>query len=193
MREQLRKALDQASLVPARECAQNQVTILLGAVGLELYATFSKLIQLEMEFRHAPEYLEKDRQKDVEETMEINGEIFTSMEKKLRKRSGELLAFEKGDEAFCVPISTLLSQLAEELKELAGYRLGADALKDAENYLKTLREILEALREYLGLCIGNTMVWEKEGTGFSEINGVPSGTENGEEIQHGDHGEHFDE
>ncbi len=176
MREQLRKALDQVSLVPSRECAQNQVTILLGAIGLELYAAFSMLIQLEMEFRHAPEYLEKDQQKDVEETMEINGETFASMEKKFRKRGAELLAFKKEDEAFCVPVSALLSQFAEELKELAGYHLGEDALKGVEGYLEALRGILEALREYLGLCIGNTMVWEREGTGFTEISGAPSGT-----------------
>lgn len=169
MREQLRKALDQVSLVPARDCSQDQVTILLGAIGLDLYAAYSKLIQMEMEFRHAPEYLEKDLQKDVEETMEINGEIFTAMEGKCRKRREELLKFKKGDEAFCEPIGDLLEQFAEELKELAGYRLGSDALKDVNEYLERLRGILEALREYLGLCIGSSMVWEREGTGFSEI------------------------
>lgn len=165
----MRKALDQVSLVPARECAQDQVTILLGGIGLELYAIYSKLAQLETEFRHAPEYLENHRQKDVEETMEINGEFFTAMEIKCRKRGEELLGFQKSDEAFCVPVSALLEQLAEELKELAACRLGADALGEAHDYLRRLRGILEALREYLGLCVGNTMVWEREGTGFSEI------------------------
>lgn len=169
MREQLRKALDQVSLVPTRECAQDQVTILLGGIGLELYAIYSKLTQLEMEFRHAPEYLENDRQKDVEETMEINGEIFAAMENKCRKRGEELRRFQKSDEAFCVPVSVLLEQFAEELKELAACRLGADALGEALSYLERLRGMLEALREYLGLCVGNTMVWEREGTGFSEI------------------------
>lgn len=172
MREQLRNALDRAALVPARECAQNQVTILLGAVGLELYAAYSKLIQMETEFRHAPEYLKRDQRRDVEETMEINGETFTSMENKFRKRSEELLQFKEEDGAFCEPVSALLTQLAEEMRELAGYRLGNDALKDVEGYLETLREVLQALREYLGLCIGNTMVWERQGTGFSEINGA---------------------
>lgn len=179
MREQLRKALDQASLVPARECVQNQVTILLGAIGLELYAAYSKLIQLQMEFRHAPEYLERGQQKDVEETMEINGETFISMETKFRKRSEELLKFQEADGAFCVPVSALLTQLAEVLKELAQHRLGANAQKGVKDYLEMLQEVLEALREYLGLCIGNTMVWEGEGTGFSEISGAPRG--NGEE------------
>ena len=169
MREQLREKLDQASLVPPRECAQNQVTILLGAIGLELYAAYSKLIQLEMEFKHAPEYLERDQQKDVEETMEINGESFAAMEAKFRRRCEELRSFQKGDEVFCVPISALLEQLAEELKELAAYRLGDDALKDVGAYLEQMRGVLETLREYLGLCIGDTMVWERKGTGFSEV------------------------
>lgn len=70
---------------------------------------------------------------------------------------------------FCEPIGDLLEQFAEELKELAGYRLGSDALKDVNEYLERLRGILEALREYLGLCIGSSMVWEREGTGFSEV------------------------
>ena len=87
--------------------------------------------------------------------MEINGETFTSMENKFRKRSEELLQFKEEDGAFCEPVSALLTQLAEEMRELAGYRLGNDALKDVEGYLETLREVLQALREYLGLCIGN--------------------------------------
>lgn len=169
MKEQLRKIMDQVSLVPPRDCSQNQVTILLGAIGLELYAAYSKLIQLEIEFKHAPEYLERDQQKDVEETMEINVESFAAMEAKFRKRCEELRSFQKGDEVFCVPISALLEQLAKELKELAAYRLGDDALRDVGVYLELLRGVLEALREYLGLCIGDTMVWERKGTGFIEV------------------------
>lgn len=86
--------------------------------------------------------------------MEINGEIFTAMEGKCRKRREELLKFKKGDEGFCEPIGDLLEQFAEELKELAGYRLGSDALKDVNEYL-------ERLREYWRPC-GNTWGFASE-------------------------------
>lgn len=158
MREQLRETLNRVSLVPIRECTQEQVSILLGATGLELYAAYSKLIQLEMEFSHAPEYLEKGKQQDVEETMEINGETFLSMEQKFAKRSLALLQFREKDVAFCEPVSALLLQLAQEVKELAQRRLGDDAREGVSEYLQQMRDVAQALREYLGLCIGNTIL-----------------------------------
>ena len=160
MTEQLREVLNRVSLVPARECAQNQVSILLGAIGLELYAAYSKLIQLEMEFRHAPEYLENGQRQDVEETMEINGETFLSMGNKFENRCQELLQFREEDEAFCEPVSDLLRQLAQEVKDLAERRLGEDAGEGVDGYLWQLRDVARALREYLGLCIGSTTIWE---------------------------------
>lgn len=172
MNEQLRKVLDQAALIPARECAQDKVTILLGAIGLELYAAYSKMLRMEVEFRHAPEYLEKGLRQDVEETMEINGETFAAMETKLRNRREELLGLQKGDEAFCVPVGALLEQLAEEMKGLAASRLGEDALAGADAYLEQMREVLAALREYLRLCIGDTTAWERKETGFKEVGGA---------------------
>lgn len=169
MTEQLREILNRASLVPTRECAQNQVSILLGAIGLELYAAYSRLIQLEMEFRHAPEYLKDDKRQDVEETMEINGEILLSMKEKFEKRSHELLQFRREDEAFCGPVSDLLLQLARETKELAERKLGKNAREGVDGYLRQLRDVAQALREYLGLCIGSTAIWEK---GTASVSGT---------------------
>jgi len=160
MREQLREILNRVSLVPIRECTQDQVSILLGAVGLELYAAYSKLIQLETEFRHAPEYLANGQRQDVEETMEINGETFLSMKRKFEKRSQELLQYREKDEAFCEPVSALLLQLAQEVEELAKRRLGDNADEGVGEYLRQLREVAQALREYLGLCIGSATIWE---------------------------------
>ena len=40
-------------------------------VRIILCTAYSKLIQTETEFRHAPEYLKRDQRRDVEETMEI--------------------------------------------------------------------------------------------------------------------------
>jgi len=160
VREQLGEILNRVSLVPTRECTQEQVSILLGAIGLELYAAYSKLIQLEVEFRHAPEYLENGQWRDVEETMEINGETFLSMGRRLENRSQELLRFREKDGAFCEPVSDLLLQLAQEVKELAQRRLGEDAGGSVSEYLQQLRDVAQALREYLGLCIGSTTIWE---------------------------------
>lgn len=164
MRERLRKALEQASLVPMREYKQNETAVLLGAVGLELCAVYSKLVQLEAEFRHAREYLDSGRRADVEETMQINGAIFANMKCKFEKRSKELTEIGKEDAEFCGPASAFLQALAEEAKCLENYRLGADAAESVNGYLERMRGIIEAVREYLGLCIGNTMVWEKKQT-----------------------------
>lgn len=172
MREQLREILNRVSLVPARECTQEQVSILLGAIGLELYAAYSKLIQLEMEFKHAPEYLENGQRQDVEETMEINGEIFLSMGRKYEKRSQELMQFWEKDRAFCKPVSALLLQLAQEVKELSQCRLGDDADKGVSEYLQQLRDVAQALREYLGLCIGSTTIWKNGEASVSDISGI---------------------
>ncbi len=43
MKEQLRETLDKVSLIPMRECEQEAAAVLIGAVGLELYAAYSKL------------------------------------------------------------------------------------------------------------------------------------------------------
>lgn len=172
MREQLREALDQVCLVPTRECAQKEVTILLGAIGLELYAAYSKLIQQEVEFRHAPEYLEKGLQQDVEETMEINREIFENMGQKFQSRIQNLLKFREKDSAFCEPVSALLKQFAVEVKGLAECRLGNHADQSVCEYLEHMRDMIEALKEYLGLCIGSTSIWEKGDATVSEICGI---------------------
>ena len=172
MREQLREILNRVSLVPTRECTQEQVSILLGAIGLELYAAYSKLIQLETEFRHAPEYLENGQRLDVEETMEINGKTFLSIGRKFEKRSQELLLFQERDGAFCEPVSALLLQLAQEVKELAQRRLGEDAGRGISEYLQQLRDVARALREYLGLCVGSTAIWENGEVSVSDISGI---------------------
>ena len=168
MTEQLRESLNRVSLVPIRECTQNQVSILLGAIGLELYAAYSKLIQLEAEFRHAREYMENGKRQDVEETMEINGEILLSMKGKFEKNSRQLLQFREKDEAFCEPVSDLLQQLAREVKDLAERKLGEDAGEGVDGYLRQLRDVVQALREYLGLCVGSTTIWEKGAASVSE-------------------------
>lgn len=172
MEEQLRKTLEGTYQIPAKECTQKEVMILLGAIGLELYAAYSKLIQMEVEFRHAPEYLAKNQQKDVEETMEINGQIFGAMEQKFQNRSRELLKFREKDSAFCDPVSDLLLQLAVEVKGLAEHRLGEDAAQNINTYLEQMRDVIGALKEYLGLCIGSTSIWEKGNATVSEICGI---------------------
>lgn len=160
--ERLRKALDRASLVPMRECEGEEAVILLGAVGLELYAAYSKLIQLEMEFGHAQEYLDSGRRTDVEETMQINGEMFARMGRKFEGRSAELLECGEKDKEFREPVSAFLKALAEEMKGLEEYRLGTDAAEGIKGYSGRMRGMAEALREYLGLCIGSTTAWEKK-------------------------------
>lgn len=162
MREQLQKALKQVSLVPMREYGQNETAVLLGAVGLELCAVYSKFIQLEAEFGHAWEYLDSGRRTDVEETMQINGKIFADMGSKFEKRSKELAENGKKDAEFCGPVSAFLQVLAGEAKCLEEYRLGADAVEGVNGYLERMRGVIEALHEYLGFCIGNTIVWEKK-------------------------------
>lgn len=162
MKEQLRETLDKVSLTPMRECEQEAAAVLIGAVGLELYAAYSKLIQMEMEFCHAKEYLDSGRRADVEETMQINGETFARMRCKFEKRSGELLECGDKDEEFRKPVSAFLQALAEEAKCLEKYRLGEDAAGDSDRYLDQMRGMAAALREYLGLCIGSTTVWEKK-------------------------------
>lgn len=161
MREQLRKALDQVSLIPTRECGQKETAILFGAIGLELYAAYSKLIQMEVEFSHAQEYLDNGQQSDVEETMQMNSETLADMGCKFGKRSGELMEQAERDREFREPISVWLQALAGEMKRLEEYRIEDDAAKNIEEYLAGMRGIIEALREYLGFCIGNTAAWEK--------------------------------
>lgn len=158
MKEQLSKALGQVTLIPMRECEEHETAVLLGAVGLELYAFYSKLVQLEVEFGHAQEYLDSGRLTDVEETMQINGRTFADMRCKLEKRGGELSKPEKKDREFREPVGAWLKALAEEVKCLEEYRLDANAAENVKEYLEQMRGVIGALRKYLRLGIGNTSV-----------------------------------
>ncbi len=159
MEQKLEDALKALILLPYARYSE-QTDLMIGAVGLEMNAIFSRLYQMQMEYSHAEEFLETGKIKDVQETMEEYREFFVLMKKRLEDSRKNLLECTDQDQAVRQAVGEFLQLFSEILSWLEQNTAltGSDQEKKEQVFLyqHKLETALSMSRAYISLHLGDT-------------------------------------
>lgn len=97
-----------------------ETDLMVGSIGLLMNAIYGKLFDMRLEYRHAPEFIADNRQRDVEETMEEYAREFNWMKSQLQEKQKMLAECPDQDEETRKAVGmfvSLYTQMIEELEQ----------------------------------------------------------------------------
>lgn len=159
MNEQFKEIFKKIAVLPYEKYSA-ETDLMIGAIGLEMNAVYSRLYQMQMEYSHAEEYLKDKRINDIEETMQEYRDMLKLMEKRILGSQKNLLECTDKDEAVRQVICEFLTLFIRKLVILEQTSSLSDSEKgiseQISEYQKNLESACNISREYIRLHVGDT-------------------------------------
>lgn len=156
--KELFEKLEEVTKLPFRVYKED-TDLAVGSLGLSMNGISGKLNEMKLEFAHAPEYLARGQDVDVDETMAEYAKQLKSMRAHIGKGLETLKKCPEEDRQVKKAVGDFMNLFRDKLGELESESHlqdnGQDHAKQVKSYLQKLESLLDACNQYIRLHIGD--------------------------------------